>query len=351
MKNSIPYILPGVMHIHTRFSDGSGTVEEVVAAAREAGLRWIIISDHDSLGGKSLAGWHDDVLVLFGHEITPIDSHYMALNVDHVVSKDQAPQRFIDEVYAHGGFGIILHPDDHLEDRRRAIHPWKDWSVDGPAERDQQTGGLELWNVMSDWRSKTNVLPRRQLFESPQDALTGPTPAVLEWWDRLNMAGRRTFGTGGLDAHATREMHPDGYTTVLFPYQWMFGTVTNYLLLDAPLEADSSQAMQQVFTALRQGRSYFVNRLYGTTSDFPLLATRGDAVWHIGDSPTLDDGALTLRADGGAGTELRLIYNGGVLVTAVETLEQQIEQPGVYRLEGLRDGNPWLFTNPLFVQG
>ncbi|HMO57767.1 MAG TPA: PHP domain-containing protein, partial [Roseiflexaceae bacterium] len=37
--------------MHTRHSDGSGTVDELAQAAYEAGLRWIIITDHDTLAG------------------------------------------------------------------------------------------------------------------------------------------------------------------------------------------------------------------------------------------------------------------------------------------------------------
>ncbi len=39
------------LHIHTTFSDGRLTPEEVLAAAREAGLRNIAITDHDTVDG------------------------------------------------------------------------------------------------------------------------------------------------------------------------------------------------------------------------------------------------------------------------------------------------------------
>jgi predicted metal-dependent phosphoesterase TrpH len=43
---------PGALHMHTIYSDGTGTVEHVARCARDAGLRWIIITDHDTLAGK-----------------------------------------------------------------------------------------------------------------------------------------------------------------------------------------------------------------------------------------------------------------------------------------------------------
>ena len=39
------------LHIHTSYSDGKMTPEELVAAAKEAGLRYIAITDHDTVDG------------------------------------------------------------------------------------------------------------------------------------------------------------------------------------------------------------------------------------------------------------------------------------------------------------
>jgi DNA polymerase (family 10) len=40
--------LAGLLHCHTRYSDGSNTVEEIAIAAREAGYSWIGITDHSA---------------------------------------------------------------------------------------------------------------------------------------------------------------------------------------------------------------------------------------------------------------------------------------------------------------
>ena len=39
------------LHTHTSYSDGKMTPEELVAAAKEAGLRYIAITDHDTVDG------------------------------------------------------------------------------------------------------------------------------------------------------------------------------------------------------------------------------------------------------------------------------------------------------------
>ncbi len=43
------------LHVHTRHSDGSLTVEEVLALARERGMRAIAVSDHDTVAGVEAA--------------------------------------------------------------------------------------------------------------------------------------------------------------------------------------------------------------------------------------------------------------------------------------------------------
>ena len=54
----------GVVHVHTAFSDGEGTIEEVIAAARDAGLDFLLITDHNDLRAKEYEGWHGGTLVL-----------------------------------------------------------------------------------------------------------------------------------------------------------------------------------------------------------------------------------------------------------------------------------------------
>lgn len=357
MAQQQPSVYPGALHIHTRYSDGSGTIPDVVSAAREAGLHWIIITDHDTLHGRKEAGWHDDVLVLVEHEITPVRSHFLAFGVDEVINRHQPAQQYIDAVYQQGGFGVMAHPDDHLPDRQQGIHPWADWEVNWPAQTSHQTSdqadnqtsiGIEIWNLMSDWRSNRKQLVKPELYTNPEKVIMGPTPAVLEWWDRLNVAGKRAFAIGGLDAHATR-MHHAGQEYTLFPYAWMCAAVTMFLLLDEPLPASAEQAQPLIYRALREGRSYIVNRLHGTPPALPFGASNGNQHWQIGDTATLAGGTLTLTGEAGLPAELRLVHNGEVIANDESRLQRVVDSPGVYRLEGLVDGHPWLYTNPIYV--
>lgn len=346
MSSSFAY--PGALHIHTTYSDGTGSFPEVIAAARDAGLRWIIVTDHDSLEGAPFAGWHDDLLVIVGHEITPDRNHFLALNVDTVVSNQLPPQDFIDEVYARGGFGVIAHPDERVKNSFKEIYRWDDWVVDGPRQREGSVVGLELWNLMSDWGEHLTGYNKELNFLLPRLGISSPSPATLAWWDRLNIAGRRTFGVGGLDAHAIKHRVPWG-DVVVFPYRWLFGTLTNYLLMDVPLSHDAETATNQVYAALIGGRSYFVNRLDGDAPAIIFTARRGTHRYGIGDTASLSGGPLLIEADVGADAYIRLIANGDVLTSGVRRIRQSINEAGVYRLEGYWGSKSWLFSNPIYV--
>lgn len=342
------YLYPGALHMHTLFSDGTGTVDDLVRAARNAGLRWIIITDHDTLEAKPYEGWRDGVLVIVGHEITPDRNHFLALNVAQVVNRHAAPQDYVDEVYERGGFGIIAHPDERVANGFKDNYRWDDWTVGGPRVHEGRQVGIELWNLMSDWGEHLTRRNKEMIWAFPRLGLSGPTAETLAWWDRLNMAGRRTFGIGGIDAHAFKKRAPWGEIEV-FSYRWMFGTLVNYLLLPEPLAPHPQTAVHQVYAALANGQSYFVNRLEGACPELLFRAERAGEQYPIGSCPDLNDGPLTFVADVGLDAELRLIHNGRALARGLRALRQTVTQPGVYRLEAYRKGRPWLYSNPIYV--
>jgi hypothetical protein len=342
------HYIPGALHMHTTYSDGSGSVEDLARAARAAGLRWIIITDHDTLAGQPYQGWLDGVLVIIDHEITPDRNHFLALNVDEVIDNTLAPQDFVDAVYARGGFGIIAHPDERVRNDFKDIYRWDDWGLDGPRERAGRPVGIELWNQLSDWGEHLTQRNKELHFMRPGLGMRGPTRETLAWWDRLNVAGKRTFGVGGVDAHAIKKRAPWGEVEI-FSYKWTFGTLTNYLLLDTPLAPDASSAIHQVYGALAAGRSYFVNRYDGACPALVFYAEQGTIHHASGFSPSLGDGPLVIVADAGRAAQLRLIHNGRVIAIGRRALRYDVREPGVYRLEGYRQGRAWLFTNPIYV--
>ena len=63
-----------VVHLHSVHSDGTGTVAQIAAAARRAGVDVVLLTDHDTLEARRRGeeGWHGPVLVCVGSEVSPL---------------------------------------------------------------------------------------------------------------------------------------------------------------------------------------------------------------------------------------------------------------------------------------
>ena len=58
------------LHIHTNYSDGSSSVEDVLAQAKALGLKQIAITDHNILEGSILGSKMSDVDFIIGTELS-----------------------------------------------------------------------------------------------------------------------------------------------------------------------------------------------------------------------------------------------------------------------------------------
>jgi predicted metal-dependent phosphoesterase TrpH len=115
MTNLYDYI--GIIHIHSIFSfDGRIAVPDIIDAAKENGIDFLMLTDHSCLTAKEegLAGWHGETLLIVGQEIAPRFNHYIVFNVDDpiiVFPNDEGidPQTYVDQVRDGGGIGFIAH--------------------------------------------------------------------------------------------------------------------------------------------------------------------------------------------------------------------------------------------------
>ena len=80
--------LRGVVHVHTRGShDSPGTIAEVVAAARSAGVSWVAITEHTRPGELGPWGVIDGVTVIPGFELRSAGASLLAIGVTPCVKK------------------------------------------------------------------------------------------------------------------------------------------------------------------------------------------------------------------------------------------------------------------------
>lgn len=247
-----------VAHVHSTHSDGSATVPELRAAARAAGARVVLLTDHDTLGARDAGedGWGGDVLVVVGHEVSPRGGHLLVFGTDEVVAHAGRDDRdILDAVAAAGGFGYAAHPfslGSAVSTRVGRPHAWD--TFDHPA-----LSGIEVWSLTTDvsegWRTPRQAL--RDLRDPLGTALAGPPERHLREWDAHTAAGQVLAGLGGQDAHA-RGVRIRGRVRSIMPHDRWMGLVQTLLELDAPLTGDDEADRAAVLAALRAGRTSIV---------------------------------------------------------------------------------------------
>jgi len=343
----------GNLHIHSRYSDGTGTVPEIARSAKKAGLDFIILNDHDYMT-KSLhlddEGIYDGVRVLMGLEIGGRYHHYLAFGVSEMVrGKGLSPQSVIDLVNQKGGFGFLAHPfEKGMPFRENSIaYTWNDLSVTGYT-------GICLWNFSSRWKERVKS-PLHGLFFLLFKTwmLKGPSRKTISFWDRA-CRQQRVAAIGGSDAHGAWFTW-GRLNFVPLSYDHTLGSITVHLLLNTPLSKDFPEAKEQIYGALREGHLFIAHENLKSAAGFRFFYTGEDKSRLIGgDAARFTPGNLSVQAP--AGGVIRLMKDGALLRQWTERrVSLRVEERGVYRVAvyrrvpffGLR---PWIFSNPIYLR-
>src|SRR3954449_4502059 len=97
-----------VVHLHSLYSDGTGTVPEIARAARASDVDVVLLTDHDTLEARRRGeeGWQEGVLVLVGEEVSPRGrNHYLAFGIEEEVRhRGMSPSEICAAVRERGGF-------------------------------------------------------------------------------------------------------------------------------------------------------------------------------------------------------------------------------------------------------
>lgn len=123
------------LHIHTTYSDGTGTVPEVLARAAASNLQVIAITDHDSITG-ALEARHlardFGIDVIVGEEVSTAEGHVLALFVEDFLPPGRPAAETIATVHAQGGLCVAPHPYDWAVNslgrfafRERCLADWR----------------------------------------------------------------------------------------------------------------------------------------------------------------------------------------------------------------------------------
>jgi hypothetical protein len=335
----------GVVHVHTTLSDGGGTPEEVIQAARAAGLSFVGLSDHNNLDAKPFEGYRDGVLVLVGAELSTPSGHVLGLGLDR-----DPPFRFngdareaFRDVERLGGVAFAAHPFSARPDLRFTA-----WDAPGP-------WGMELLNGDSEWRrAGMRVLLSTLLYRlNPGFALlrgASPPAEALARWDAI-LATRDVVGLAGADAHSRLPLTKK--LALRFPsYEALFSLCRIHLLLDRPLSGDAAADRVAVVEAIRRGRFYIGLDALAAANDVSFTVEAGGRRVTMGESIEPAEGGR-IRAGGRmpAGTRLVLLRDGRSVSETTGPLDVALPGPGVYRVEARVTGwtTPWAITNPVYV--
>jgi hypothetical protein len=332
-----------VVHLHSTYSDGTGTVKQIARAGRRAGADVVLLTDHDTLAAKRNGeeGWYGDVLLLVGEEVSPRRrNHYLAFGIDEEIDHSELDAAGICRaVRAAGGFGFAAHPFSEGSKRFKRAGPGMPFD----ALDCEALDGIELWSFVNDTGESITSVPQMLRFLlAPGRALDGPPARNMRAWDELCRT-RRVVAIGGIDAHQFGKRIGPFVPLRIMAYHRSFRHIRTHVLCEGPPDRE------QVFGALREGRCYIA-----VDSIAPARGFRFEADdLPMGAEAPAGRRRLTVTAPGDA--KLRLLRDGSEIAGGVgRTLEAEVEQPGVYRAEALRRSHgrerTWIVSNPIYLR-
>jgi PHP domain len=341
-----------VMHVHSTYSDGTGTVPEIAEAAARAGADAVLLTDHDTLAARERGeeGWHGQVLVLVGTEISPPNrDHFLAFGIDRPVSRRLSGPEIAAAVREAGGFGFAAHPFSRGSDRFSRVEPMPFVGV-----TDERVDGLELWSFLNDTAERLGSLPAVVRFiAAPRRVVDHPPPPNLATWDSV-CARRRMVAIAGTDAHQVGLRIGGRVPLRLMSYRRSFSMLRTHVLCTAPPRRELEQDRSQVYSALREGRCYLAYDGVAPAAGFSFWAEGEAGMLPMGAEAELGEG-YELSARSPRHAALRLFRNGEEIArSAGRGIDFEASEPGAYRVEARLDIKgrevTWVLTNPVYLR-
>jgi hypothetical protein len=349
----------GAVHIHTSAShDASGTVPEVLAAARRANLSFMAITDHNvAVTAEDLAGDPPDLPIIPSEELSTTSGHFLALGlppgwVRPTTSDDRT---LLAAARAQGAFIVLAHP-------YHPRTPWTDW-------RTSDFDGIEIWNEDAVWRQNNPLDLLIALLIYPENdqlamvRLARTPDQNLAKWDEL-LAQRPVVGMCGSDVHAKTKLTSNIW--LRFPgYAPSLKVAREHVLLGPNAGAgDASRATaDEILDALRHGHSFCALDALYPSSGFAFRVSSSGATGGPGDSLAWSGaGRIAITVPSGTNQPRIRVFRDGqeIIDRQAWTVDEPAPGPGRYRAEvflrqpgltGWRRWTLWVFTNPVYVNG
>jgi hypothetical protein len=364
-------VVRGVLHVHSRRSDGSGSLDDIARAAARAGLDFVVFGDHgDGTRRPESPHYRHGVLCIDGVEISTSGGHVLAVGLGPApYPLAGAARDVVADILRFGGLAIATHPDSP-----KPSLSWQDWEA--PLD------GFEWLNTDSEWRDESPAVlvssALHYLARGPETiaALFDPAPPLLRRWDELSARGLRLVALPGADAHARLGWREDetgaeesfGSSAPVPSYETVFRVASANVVLDAGLTGAAQRDAGRVLAALRDGRVYTAIDAY----------MPGARLEFVGETP---EGRVSMGGVAVDGTLQRLtvqvshapvkavirLLRNGVVVRESSGLRLDVER-GLLHVLGPRESavayraevvlerhgrgasSPWLVSNPIWVR-
>lgn len=374
-----------IFHCHSALShDSRGTREEIVAAAKEASVQAIFMSEHPradrDVVREGLQGWHEGVLFIPGIE----HLNFLVYPARREMPQATTAEELVARMEQEGGLIFIAHPE--------TFEQWElAWQVDG----------MEIYNTHSnvkpyieqgqDILDSGGFAQAMQLLQAfrrfPREAFGMLFDEPAEFLRRFDAQARqgRFSGVAGNDAHSNigfkllrvgrgkyevwdalgeRVLQLSGEEWPLLdglkpkvteglimqwqldPYERSFGYVSTHLLVKQLGEENLRDAADR-------GRAYVAFDWMADPTGFRFEARSGET---MGEEVWLEEGGVELTAQAPMAARYLLYRDGEPAAESVGSmLRWLVSAPGAYRVEvhlPWLDGGfrPWIYSNPIFVR-
>ncbi len=342
----------GAIHVHSVFSDGSGEVKDIAIYANEAGLDFILLSDHNTLRAlhEGYEGWYGNTILLVGCEINDKENknHLLAFGINETISTRLPAKEYCKIVKDSGGLGFLAHPHEKRNSmENHPPYPWTEWDT-------EDFTGIEIWNHMSEWMEGLTEQNKYNYFIHPLRSINSPPKETLDVWDKLNLK-RKVVGIGGVDAHAHKVNLLGFFEVEVFPYKVLFKSIRTHIFTELKINPSESKsdllnAKTILYKSLKEGRCFISNYYHGDATGFRFFAENDGKIYQMGDNlPQSKKTKLRVLLPN-IGATINLIRNGE-LIDTVDGVDAdfRIDKKGAYRVEVYLNNNAWIFSNHIRI--
>jgi len=298
--------------------------------ARTTQIDFVFLADYAKPDSDlGIGGFTSSVLFIPGatFKIGHGGAEIVALNLTRPIEYGDEPSAIIGRIHDQRGIAIAAN-----------LSAFK--SSDDYALAD----AIEMYNFDRNWHAQSaSGLYLRSVFFGA-DRLFGSLDirpdADLASYDRMTSGARVTLLAGLGAAPDTSVMG-----TQVGTYEQLFEIYTTHILA-------TERQVDPIIDALKHGHSYVSFDFLGYVPSFAFFAQAGDRKIMMGDEVPMATG-LKLRVETPAVADKIIIIGNGAEVASAENVSNFEFTPtaaGPYRVEAIRGGHPWIYSNPIYVR-